>query len=35
MNHGPDFWATVQSLLPEFDTARQQLKQFPDDLTLS
>jgi predicted metal-dependent hydrolase len=35
MNHGPDFWATVESLLPEFDIARQQLKQFPDDLTLS
>ena len=35
MNHGPRFWATVQSVLPEFDAARQQLKDFPDDLTMS
>jgi predicted metal-dependent hydrolase len=35
MNHGPRFWATVQSVLPEFEAARQQLKDFPDDLTLS
>lgn len=35
MNHGPRFWATVQSVLPEFDSARRQLKDFPDDLHLS
>ena len=35
MNHGPRFWATVQSVLPEFEAARQQLKDFPDDLTMS
>ncbi len=35
MNHGPRFWATVQSLLPEFESARRQLKDFPDDLTMS
>ena len=26
MNHGPQFWATVQSLLPEFATARKALR---------
>jgi predicted metal-dependent hydrolase len=26
MNHGPQFWATVQSLLPEFETARKTLR---------
>ncbi|MEO0316262.1 MAG: hypothetical protein RI928_2718 [Pseudomonadota bacterium] len=26
MNHGPQFWATVQSLLPEFETARKALR---------
>ena len=35
LNHGPSFWATVQSVLPEFETARRQLKDFPDDLHLS
>ena len=35
MNHGPRFWATVQSILPGFESARRQLKDFPDDLTLS
>ena len=35
MNHGPRFWAAVQSVLPEFEAARQQLKDFPDDLTMS
>jgi predicted metal-dependent hydrolase len=35
MNHGPRFWATVQSVLPEFDQVRRQLKDFPDDLHLS
>ncbi len=35
MNHGPRFWATVQSILPGFEAARRQLKDFPDDLTLS
>ena len=35
MNHGPRFWATVQAVLPEFETARRQLKDFPNDLTLS
>lgn len=35
MNHGPRFWATVQMLLPEFESARSRLKDFPDDLTLS
>jgi predicted metal-dependent hydrolase len=35
MNHGPRFWATVQALLPEFEAARRQLKDYPDDLTMS
>ncbi|MFN7645399.1 MAG: YgjP-like metallopeptidase domain-containing protein [Burkholderiales bacterium] len=35
MNHGPRFWATVQTLLPEFESARSRLKDFPDNLTLS
>jgi predicted metal-dependent hydrolase len=35
MNHGPEFWATVETLLPEFDTARRQLKDYPDDLSMS
>lgn len=35
LNHGPQFWATVQSVLPEFEAARRQLKDFPDDLHLS
>jgi predicted metal-dependent hydrolase len=35
MNHGPRFWATVGSILPGFESARRQLKDFPDDLTLS
>jgi predicted metal-dependent hydrolase len=35
MNHGPRFWATVQSMLPGFESARRQLKDFPDDLTMS
>jgi predicted metal-dependent hydrolase len=35
MNHGPRFWATVQELLPGFESARRKLKDFPDDLTLS
>lgn len=26
MNHGPKFWETVQSLLPEFETARKALR---------
>ncbi len=26
MNHGPQFWATVQSLLPEFESARKALR---------
>ncbi len=26
MNHGPQFWATVQSVLPEFESARKTLK---------
>jgi len=35
LNHGPRFWATVQSVLPEFEAARRQLKDFPDDLHMS
>jgi predicted metal-dependent hydrolase len=35
MNHGPNFWATVETLLPEFDVARRQLKDYPDDLSMS
>jgi predicted metal-dependent hydrolase len=27
MNHGPQFWATVQSLLPEFESARKALRE--------
>ena len=35
MNHGPRFWATVGAILPGYEAARSQLKDFPDDLTLS
>jgi predicted metal-dependent hydrolase len=35
MNHGPRFWATVARLLPAFETARRQLKDYPDDLAMS
>jgi predicted metal-dependent hydrolase len=35
MNHGPRFWATVEVLMPGYESARRQLKDFPDDLTLS
>jgi predicted metal-dependent hydrolase len=35
MNHGPRFWAAVRALLPEFEAARRQLKDYPDDLTMS
>ena len=27
MNHGPQFWATVQSIFPEFEAARKMLRQ--------
>lgn len=27
MNHGPQFWATVQSIFPEFETARKALRE--------
>ena len=33
MNHGPQFWATVQSILPEFESARKALRDHePDSL---
>ena len=33
MNHGPNFWATVQSALPEFEQARKTLRDHePDSL---
>ena len=33
MNHGPQFWATVQSVLPEFEVARKTLKNHePENL---
>lgn len=33
MNHGPNFWATVQSALPEFEQARKTLRNHePDSL---
>jgi len=35
MNHGPRFWATVQMLLPSFETARRLLKDYPDDHSMS
>lgn len=35
MNHGPRFWATVAAMLPDYESARRQLKDFPDDLTMS
>jgi hypothetical protein len=27
MNHSPRFWATVQSIFPEFQTARKALRE--------
>ncbi|WDZ96897.1 DUF45 domain-containing protein [Herbaspirillum sp. WKF16] len=27
MNHGPEFWATVQSIFPEFETAKRALRE--------
>lgn len=33
MNHGPRFWATVGSLFPEFERARDWLKRTPDPST--
>ncbi|HVL58352.1 MAG TPA: SprT family zinc-dependent metalloprotease [Burkholderiaceae bacterium] len=35
LNHSPKFWATVQSLLPGFEDARQRLREYPDDITVS
>lgn len=35
MNHGPRFWATVQTMLPEFEAARSALKDYPDDFAMS
>jgi predicted metal-dependent hydrolase len=35
MNHGPRFWSTVAALMPGFEAARRQLKDYPDDLALS
>ena len=35
MNHGPQFWATVQSVFPEFESARRALRDHePDKLPL-
>ena len=35
MNHGPQFWATVQSVFPEFESARKALRDHePDKLPL-
>lgn len=31
MNHGPRFWSTVGSLFPEFERARDWLRQIPDE----
>ena len=35
MNHGPRFWSTVATLMPGFEAARRQLKDYPDDLAMS
>jgi predicted metal-dependent hydrolase len=32
MNHGPRFWATVAKLLPEYETARAQVRNPPPEL---
>jgi predicted metal-dependent hydrolase len=32
MNHGPRFWATVAALLPDYEVAREQVKNPPPDL---
>ncbi len=32
MNHGPRFWATVATLLPEYEIAREQVKNPPPEL---
>lgn len=32
MNHGPRFWQTVASVFPDYDTARDTLKQHPPSL---
>jgi predicted metal-dependent hydrolase len=32
MNHGPRFWATVATILPEFEAAREQVRNPPPEL---
>jgi len=33
MNHGPRFWATVATLLPDYEAARDQVRNPPPELT--
>jgi predicted metal-dependent hydrolase len=33
MNHGPRFWATVATLLPDYEAAREQVRNPPPELT--
>jgi predicted metal-dependent hydrolase len=35
LNHGPHFWATVASLLPDYQRPRRLLREYPDDLMMS
>jgi predicted metal-dependent hydrolase len=32
LNHGPRFWAKVESLMPDYREARQMLREYPDDM---
>jgi predicted metal-dependent hydrolase len=32
LNHGPRFWAKVESLIPDYDEARRMLRDYPDDI---
>lgn len=32
LNHGPRFWSTVGHLFPEFERAREWLREFPEDM---
>jgi hypothetical protein len=35
LNHGPRFWRTVGDLFPDYERAREWLRSYPDDVTIS